>query len=332
MMATGVGSYPGEDARAYAEWVAVVLDKLPDLPHVPELPGRGATASMTGRGLAVVSGLGADLQPAGWRLTDAAGVDLRRARSLLAQDLDQVEEQSQGFVGTFKTQVAGPWTLAATVEKPRGDKVLSDHGARRELAQALAEGLTEHVRDLRRRLSGVDRLIVQVDEPMLPAVMAGRVPTASGFGRHRTVHPPEASAQLETVLAAITAAGAEPWVHSCAPRMPWSMVVEAGARGLSADHDLLDAEALDSLAQALDGGLAVALGVVPSTDPVVAPTERVLTEQVLRWLDMLGLDPDQVAGRLVLTPSCGLAGASYGWSRSALALANTVAGHVSGVR
>ena len=53
--------------------------------------------------------------------------------------LDQVEEQAQDHVGAFKAQVAGPWTLAATVEKPRGDKVLSDHGARRELAQALAD-------------------------------------------------------------------------------------------------------------------------------------------------------------------------------------------------
>ncbi len=71
--------------------------------------------------------LAADLQPAGWRLTGssaASGVDHRRARSLLAQDLDQVEEQAQGYAGAFKIQVAGPWTLAATVEKPRGDKVL----------------------------------------------------------------------------------------------------------------------------------------------------------------------------------------------------------------
>ena len=163
---------------------------------------------MTGRGLAVVAGLAADLQPAGWRLTDASGVDHRRARSLLAQDLDVVEELSQDYVGTFKTQVAGPWTLAATVEKPRGDKVLSDHGARRELAQALAEGITVHLADLRRRLRGVDRWIVQVDEPALAAVVNAQVPTASGFGRHRRVDLPEASAHLEWVVAAIADAGA----------------------------------------------------------------------------------------------------------------------------
>ena len=215
--ATGVGSMPGTTDAAYAEAVRLVLGELPDLPHVPELPGRGVAAAMTGRALAIVDGLAADLQPAGWRLTDASGVDHRRARSLLAQDLDAVEELAQGYTGTFKTQVTGPWTLAATVEKPRGDKVLSDHGARRELAQSLAEGLRTHLADLRRRLSGVDRWIVQVDEPALAAVANAQVPTASGFGRHRRVDPPEASAHLEWVVEAITDAGAEAWVHSCAP-------------------------------------------------------------------------------------------------------------------
>jgi methionine synthase II (cobalamin-independent) len=326
-LASGVGSMPGTDDREYAEAVRVVLGEL-SLPHVPELPGRGATATVTGRGLAVVAGLGADLQPAGWRLTDAPGIDHRRARSLLAQDLDQVEEQAQGHQGPFKAQVCGPWTLAATVEKPRGDKVLSDHGARRDLAQALAEGVRDHVADLRRRLPGTDRLVVQVDEPALPAVLGGAVPTASGFGRHRRVDLPEASAALEWVLSAISEAGAEPWVHSCAPEVPWSLVRGAGALGLSVDLDVLRAEDLDALAEGLEAGGSLALGVVPSTDPTSVPTDTVVTERVLRWLDMVGLDPEEVAGRLVVTPSCGLAGASYDWARQALRLSGGVAGHL----
>ena len=192
---------PGDDQPAYDEAVRVVLGELPDLPHLPEVPGRGATASMTGRALAVVAELGADLQPAGWRLTDAPGIDHRRARSLLAPGPRHARGAgARATPGAFKVQVAGPWTLAATVEKPRGDKVLADHGARRELAQALAEGVRDHVRDVRRRLPGVDRLVVQVDEPALAAVLAGAVPTASGFGRHRTVDPPEASEALGWVL------------------------------------------------------------------------------------------------------------------------------------
>jgi methionine synthase II (cobalamin-independent) len=319
-LATGVGSMPGDDAAAYLHATRTILDELPDLPHLAELPGRGPAATMTGRALAVVEMLGADLQPAGWRLTDAPGIDHRRARSLLAQDLDVMEEQTEGYTGAFKIQVAGPWTLAATVEKPRGDKVLSDHGARRELAQALAEGLGDHVADVRRRLPGVDRLVVQVDEPALAAVLGGKVPTASGWGRHRTVHPPEASAALGWVLSAISAAGAEPWVHSCAPGTPLDLLRTSGARGLSVDLKATSAADHDVLAEALEAGESVVLGVVPSQESGAEPTEKHVTESVLRWLDMVGLDPATVGGTLVISPACGFAGASQGWSRRALAL------------
>jgi methionine synthase II (cobalamin-independent) len=323
--ATGVGSMPGTTDDGYAEAVRVVLGELSDLPHVPEVPGRGVQAGMTGRALAVVDGLAADLQPAGWRLTDTSGVDHRRARSLLAQDLDTVEELAQGYEGTFKTQVAGPWTLAATVEKPRGDKVLSDHGARRELAQALAEGVGQHLADLRRRVSGADRWIVQVDEPALAAVVGGQVPTASGYGRHRSVDLPEASAHLEWVVEAVTGAGGEAWVHSCAPQTPWSLVSGTGAAGLSADLDMLGPADLDTFAEALEAGRSAALGVVPSTDPATDPSDARLTERVQRWLDMLGLDPEVVGERLVVTPTCGLAGATPGWAARAVRLSATLA-------
>ena len=331
-VATGVGSMPGDDAVAYLESVKTVLGELPDLPHLPELPARGPHASMTGRALAVVAGLDADLQPAGWRLTGssgAPGIDHRRARSLLAQDLDVLEEQGQGLEGVVKLQVTGPWTLAATVEKPRGDRLLADRGARRDLAQALAEGVGAHVRDVRRRLTSVGRVVVQVDEPGLVAVLTGAVPTASGFHRHRSVEPSEVTDALTWVLDAVTEAGAEPWVHSCAADTPLDLLRRAGARGLSVDLAVLSARDHDHLAEALVDGLSVALGVVPSVDPARDPTDAEVTESVLRWLDMLGLDPGEVEDRLVLTPTCGLAGASPSWTSRALTLLRSSAAQVS---
>jgi methionine synthase II (cobalamin-independent) len=326
-VASGVGSLPGDDATAYGEAVRVVLGELPELPHLPELPGRGASANMAGRALAIVAELGADLQPAGWRLTDAAGVDQRRARSLLAQDLDAVEERAQGYQGRFKVQVAGPWTLAATVERPRGDRVLADHGARRELAQALAEGLGDHIGDVRRRLPGAE-LLVQVDEPALPAVLAGQVPTASGFSRHRSVDHPAASPALEWVFDAVKAAGATSVVHCCAADVPIPLLLGAGAQGVSVDLSVLAVPAYDALAEALESRKLVFLGTVPAAEPESPPTERSVTERVLRLLDMLGLDPATAGEHLVVTPSCGLAGASPAWTRRALELTRRVAANL----
>jgi methionine synthase II (cobalamin-independent) len=323
--ASGVGSHPGEDQPAFDEAVRIVLGEVPDLPYLPEVPGRGAHADMTGRTVAILSGLSADLQPAGWRLTDAPGVDHRRAVSLLAQDLDRLEEATQGYQGPLKLQVCGPWTLAATVERPRGDRVLADHGARRELAESLAEGLGHHVADVQRRVPGAS-LLVQLDEPALPAVMSGSIPTASGFHRHRSVDAPLAAPALEWVVEAVRGAGAEPVVHCCASDVPFDLLRRAGAPGISVDLDRLTAAEYDEVAHALDADDWVFLGVVPSTRPAAEPTERTVTERAARVLDMLGMEPTT---RLVLTPACGLAGADPAWARRALELCRLAAAHLA---
>jgi methionine synthase II (cobalamin-independent) len=326
--ATGVGSLPGEDVH---EAVRLVVDELPDLPHLPELPDRGPWAGMVGRAVGVLSGLGADLQPAGWRLTDAPGVDQRRARSLLAEDLDALEEHHQGFTGTLKLQMTGPWTLAASVERPRGDRVLADHGARRDLAQSLAEGLSEHLADVSRRVAGAE-LVLQVDEPSLPSVLGGRVPTASGWGRHRTVHAAEAGEALGEALAAAARAGARPVVHCCAPDVPVGLIASAGATALLVDATVLRPDLYDDLAVAIDGGLDLWPGVVPTSEPASRPAAEQLVASVHRLWAALGYAADDLVPRTVVTPACGLAGAGASWARAALGLARDAARQLSAER
>ena len=233
-VATGVGSWPGDDAEAYAEAVRVVLGEAAR----PALPPRAPRPRPDRRDDRAGAGHGQptsafDLQPAGWRLTDAPGIDHRRARSLLAQDLDVLEEQAQGYHGTFKIQVAGPWTLAATVEKPRGDKVLSDHGARRELAQALAEGLS-------RRTSPT----YAAGCPARPARRPGRrAGAAGGAGRpgpdrvrlRPAPHRPPARGVGRARVGAGRGRGRSRGCTAAPPGVPWALLRGAGARGLSAD-------------------------------------------------------------------------------------------------
>ncbi len=170
---------------------------------------------------------------------------------------------------------------------------------------------------------------MQVDEPALAAVLTGGVPTASGFGRHRTVHPPEASAALEWVLDAITESGGEPWVHSCAPGTPLDLLLGAGARGLAVDLDQVSAAGHDHLGEAIEAGETVALGVVPTGEPDAPLTDAAVVERVLRWLDMLGIDPAGIGDQLVVTPACGLAGATPAWARQSLETCRKAATHLS---
>jgi len=320
--ATGVGSMPGEDVR---ESLRVIRGEVRDFVFVPELPARGPHAGMIGRGLAVLEGLEADLQPAGWRLGVGSGRDLRRARSLLAEDLDAAEDLLADHVDPVKVQVTGPLTLAAQVERARGDKLVGDHGARRELAESLAEGLTTFLADVRRRFGRAEQIVVQIDEPSITAVLGGGIPTASGFGRHRTVQAPEADALLRQVVDAISAAGARPVVHSCAPDVPVALLAGAGFTAVSFDLGL--AEPDDSWSEAFEAGTDLWPGVVPSAEAQVTDAE--LGRRIEGFFSRLGFDEDVYTPRTVVTPTCGLAGASLAWARRALSLAQGVAGAAS---
>ena len=313
-LATGIGSMPGTD---FSESLRIVLDTVGDLPFVPELPARGVHAGMIGRTLSLLDGLEADLQPDGWRVGVGEGGDVRRARSLLAQDLDVAEELAHEHAGPVKIQVTGPLTLAATVERPRGDKMLADHGARREISESLAEGLRAHVADVRRRFGQAD-VVVQVDEPAIAAVLGGGVPTASGWSRHRSVHPPEADALLRNVVEAIVDGGARPVVHSCAPDVPVELLAGAGFTAISFDLGLARPD--DVWAETFEKGVDLWFGVVPSTD-AAGVTETALAARIDAFFHRFGFDEGVYGPRHVVTPTCGLAGASPQWAKQALKLA-----------
>ncbi|TSD65516.1 methionine synthase [Aeromicrobium piscarium] len=310
MRATGVGSMPGEDYREAIKMVTGVLD---DLVFVPELPDRGAQAGMIGRTLGLVTELAVDLQPAGWRLASGGGVDHRRAASLLNHDLDLLEEELQEHEGTLKQQITGPLTLAATVALPRGERVLADHGARRDLAGALAAGVGEHLAGLRRRFPRHD-LVVQIDEPGITSVLRGAVPTTSGFGRYRTVHPPEADALLRLLVEVIEDAGARPVVHCCADDLPVALLAGTGAGAIAFDLALAGAD--DAWAEAFESGVDLWPG---GLDP----------RAVEDFMRRLGYEPASYTDRMVVTPSCGLAGQTPGEARRSLERVQTIATSLS---
>ncbi len=307
---TGIGSLPGDD---FASAVRMTFEKVPDFPYLPELPARGPWAAMIGRGLGLPSGLAADFQAGEWRLADAPGIDQRRARACWRDDLDQLEDNAQGFTGRFKVAVTGPWTLAANLGVAHTGRVLADLGARRDLGQSLAESVAELLFDLQRRLPGA-ALVLQIDEPSLPSVAAGAVPTPGGFFRHRAVDLPEISAALGWVSAAARPVTEEVILHSCAPWIgpgkAWplaSLLGERGAglSGVSLDVDTLSGDGLDALGVAADAGAQLYLGVLPTG---VAPlsADR-LTDRTLRLVERLG---NPSASALTLTPACGL----FSWS------------------
>jgi len=309
--ATGLGSLPGTDPM---EASRLVFGELPDLPHLPELPDRGPGADMIGRSAGLLVDLSVDLQPSGWRLVPRPGRDVRRARSFLAQDLDSLEEIAEGYTGPLKVAATGPWTLAASLELTRGDKAIADPGAVRDLRESLTEGLRLHVADLARRVPAAT-LLVQLDEPSLPAVLSGRVPTASGYGTLGAVEEQAAESALAEMIAAV---GVPVITHCCAADAPIELLRRAGAAALSLDAALLTERHDELLGEAIEADVDLFLGVVPGTDSELSTVDS--TADVVRRLwRRLGFAPDLLAQRVVVTPACGLAGASPEYVRRALA-------------
>jgi methionine synthase II (cobalamin-independent) len=327
--ATAVGSMPGTDPL---EAVRVVAGELPLLPHLPELPARGVGADLFGRTAAVLLDLPVEVVPSGYRVAAHPGMDQRRAEDLLRFDLDalqQVLDVPGAAPAAVKVQLAGPWSLSAGIELPRGHRVLTDRGALHEFTESLSEGLTRHVAEVAARTGAP--VVVQLDEPSLPTILAGRLPTPSGFGTVAAVPVPDATEVLGTVIeAAAKATGHPVIVHCCAAAPPLRLFTDAGAGALSFDVGLVAGETApagvwDTLGELWESGTTLFLGLVPTSEPARPLALREAAGPALRLADRLGFDRSWLAERAVPTPACGLAGAKPAWARRALTLTRELA-------
>ena len=314
--ATATGGMPGTDPL---ETARVVFGELPLLPFVPELPERGAGAGMIGRTLGLLVDMPVEIVASGWRVSDHRSRDERLARDLLSRDLDvldQVAEETGSFADVLKVQASGPWTLAGGMELRSGHTVLSDRGARRDLAQSLGVGLAQHVGELRRRLPGV-RVVLQLDEPSLPTILAGHVPTPSGVGTVAAIEESVAESVLQEVL---EASGADATaIHCCSPAIPLALLGRSGADAVSLDASLLKSRHVDQLGELVEAGVALWLGVVDyRTTENLKPDAAV--RAILRLWNQLGFPLGTLADTVVPCTACGLSGASPAAAKHALSV------------
>ncbi|MBP3034833.1 hypothetical protein J2M53_01005 [Arthrobacter sp. zg-ZUI100] len=334
--ATALGSWPGTDP---AEATRIIRGELgdPHLPFLVELPARGPGADALGRTAALLVDLAVDVQPHGWRLVPRPGKDHRRAVSLLGQDINALAdvagvEERPGKA--LKVSLRGPLSLAAGLYLHSGERALSDAGARRELLQSLAAGAADFVARVREAVPGAD-IIVQLDEPDIADVLGGTIPTASGYRTLRSVPASEVSSAWQQMIEALSGAGAAQTVLRL-PEAARSGALRAGAQspfalalGAGADGAALPAEGLtgrdwEGIAEAVEGGRSIWLGVLPvpgGDNGNTANTEprqvKALVQDVLRPWSKIGL-PATALPALRLTPAGDLADASPSSARRVL--------------
>ncbi len=143
--------------------------------------------------------------------------------------------------------------------------------------------------------------MVQFDEPLLAAVLDGEVPTASGWGRLRTVEESTAEDVLRPVLAG---AGDLAGVRSGPAWLPVPLLRRAGAAFLGVDAGLVASADEEALGEALEDGMGLLVAAVPLDEPYAGP--RAATELIRNLWKRLGLGLDLLPERVAVTPVDGL--------------------------
>lgn len=170
--AFGLGPMPGTDLMQAAD---VAVSETP-LPHIPQLPARGLGSDAIGRTAALLD-IPVEPGPRGWRVAPRPSTQ-SLYRDQMARDLDVIEELWAGTVDRMKTQLIGPWTLAAAIEMPNGHRMITDSGALRDITDALVGAAGEHRGDVEKRIAPC---VLQLDEPLLASVMRGTLAGTSEY-------------------------------------------------------------------------------------------------------------------------------------------------------
>ena len=257
----GLGPWAGSDVLEEQTAVVGELTSTPTgvdgLPFLVQLPGRGYGSEPVGRATVFLAELSSELGPHGWKLADRPGRDSSRAAAFLREDLDALAVAAYGYVGPVVVSTTGPLTLAASLYLARGDRVLSDPGAVRELAESLGAGIAEHLAALRVAVPGAEPVLA-LDETRLAEVLLGRVATFSGNSVIRAVVAGVASERLRTVADAARAAGAgRVVVHSGPSWIPVRTIVAAGADGLGLTIEGFDDRGWERIGEAVEAGVAL---------------------------------------------------------------------------
>ncbi|BDO41561.1 hypothetical protein [Cellulomonas sp. NTE-D12] len=302
---TGPGPWPGVDALEAQNVVLGELGSPPEgvtgMPFAVVLTQRGPWSDLLGRAVGMLVDLPVELGPHGWRLTGRPGGDLVRSRSYLRDDVDALAVAAHGWSGPLVVPVCGPVTTAASVDLSRGERVLSDPGASRDVAESLAAGVVDHLASLRRAVPGA-RPTLLLHEPALAAAIEARVPTFSGRATLRAVPVQVAGERIAAVAAAARAAGAgDVVVHTGSSLVGLPAAIAAGADGVAVEIKDLPAAGWEQLAGAVEAGTALWAQLAPAPRASGGAADLAAhAQQLLQPWSRIGLATAQLEGVVLL--------------------------------
>lgn len=312
-LATGIGSVPFLDSN---ETCRRILHACPEMPYWPQLVNRTHLENMIiqfSEGLPLLKVQGNTLLLADGPMEEALVSFYER---FLADDIESFAISPDHAPGLYdmtglimhspekggfyiKGQTVGPVTFAAAVKNREGKTLFNFP----DLLDACTKGLAARALWQVKALSKTGKKpVLLLDEPYL-----------TGFGSAFTPVQPEAVVALirEVIDYVKQRSDALVGIHCCG-NTDWPMITEAGPDIISFDafshmeHFLLFPK---EISRFLEQGGAVAWGIVPTFGFTGSETVEGLFAMLREGLKRLcgwGLDPEEVAGRSLLTPACGV--------------------------
>ena len=174
--------------------------------YLPSALGTDETDHLLPATLALLAETTGDLVSYGWRLGPGIGRAWQHARELRDRLLDAARIALLGYEGPLMTTALGPVTLAGATFLNSGERTLGDPGAVRDLPLLLAEGLIDHLTEVRERVPGA-RPHLLLREDAVAGVHEGRIPTPSGRRAYPAVPAPEIGALWRSLIVALEDAG-----------------------------------------------------------------------------------------------------------------------------
>ncbi|MEY2635192.1 MAG: hypothetical protein RIS75_1132 [Actinomycetota bacterium] len=305
--AVGLGSMPGTSAH---ESLGIITDTVTDLVHVPELPARGPGGEMVGRTVGLLhrvdDGFSIETTPSGWRIARGENRIMRRANSWLNEDIDELEAVAHEHSGFLKMQIAGPWTLAASIEMINGHRIINDFGAVQDYAQGISAAVSLFLKDARRRFPHAS-WVIQIDEPWIGGVLRGEVPTRTGRGSLPPVDGQTVQQLLTNISESIHTQDAVAWIHTCANQPPLELMVKAGFDGISVDMSQLRNGDEEFITDMWDKNVVLIAGLDTAHKGSQSNAARALLDPVVDLARKVSAPLDSLKNYLNISPTCGLA-------------------------
>ncbi len=285
---TAPGDWPGTDPIEAQQIIRGELGS-PNLPFLPSLPARGLGSDDIGRTAGLLSDLPVDAQPHGWRLVDRPGQDVRRAISALSSDLNALADAAgaeEVSPGALKVHCSGPLSMSANLHLHNGERALLDFGARRDIRDALAEGVGGLLRRAATANPGA-QLVLQLDEPEITDVLGGTIPTSSGYRTLRSIAEHEVNEAWTVVSEAAREAGAAVVVLALRDTAPLKLVSRTPDLGFAVPLAAATPASWETIAGLVEDGREFWAGVPASAGKPLKAQE--MAETVLRPWRGIGL-------------------------------------------